>query len=545
MKRVFLARLREFYTRFTTKHPYLLNIFLGAGLVCALPPLGVWFLIFLILPLFYLSFEKCENPFGAPLLRRYFWRGWAFFFGYFLFGLYWMGSAFLVEGEIYIWMMPFAVTLLPAFLALFYGLAVMVWAALCHRYVVFGVGRLLLFVLGMMLADYTRGHVLTGLPWNLPGMIALAWLPLAQTAALWGVYGLGIVIWLLGLLPVIFCQNKKIAIAFTVLFLALGIAGQQRLHQAEMALATTVLSEKKPLIRIVQPNLKQKEKWQPALRAQHIQKTVALSVNKGAPVPDIIIWPETAIPALLVRDGDVRDFIQSAFRTAFRTAFRKSALSETVYLISGSVRQQWDDALARTISLNSLLLIRDGQVMAVYDKHHLVPFGEYLPYQALLEAIGLRQLTQLRGGFTSGAGPQLLRAEGLPAFAPMICYEVIFPSTSVPAERPAWLVNVTNDAWFGHTLGPWQHLAMAQMRAIEEGLPLARAANTGISAMISPYGEIQNHLPLGVAGSFDTPLPEPLQVTVYARYADLPFFIILVLLGLFAFAINMREKNVD
>ena len=202
--------------------------------------------------------------------------------------------------------------------------------------------------------------------------------------------------------------------------------------------------------------------------------------------------------------------------------------------MSGSLRRKDREDGGRPISYNSLFVIQDGAVTAQYDKHHLVPFGEYLPLQPLLEALGLRQLTRLRGGFQAGPGPALLSAGSVPPFVPMICYEVIFPRSSMPDTRPGWLINVTNDGWFGQTAGPWQHFAMARMRAIEEGLPLARAANTGISALISPKGQIIGLVPLGETGVMDAALPSALETTIYARYGDMTFWGLLSLIGVAA-----------
>ena len=516
------AQLSDLYGRLSNRHVLGLNVLLGGVFVLALPPLGMWFLTPFVLSLFFLSLDAV-----APLSRgTVFWRAWAFYFGYFLFGLYWLGSAFLVEDETFLWLMPFAVTLLPAGLAIFYGLAGLVWREVCRRFTPEAVSRLFLFVLVMVLADYVRGHVLTGFPWNLPGMVTLGWLPLAQSAAFWGVYGLGIVVWIFGLLPLIARQNTVIAAGLVVALIGCAGAGVLRVwNMPDLA------GQSSPVIRIVQPNLAQAEKWDPALRRAHIDKTILLSRRPHATQPDLVIWPETAVPVLLGQDAELRRHIASV-------------LPAGSFLVSGSVRREYRENGSPHKSYNSLFIVRDGEVMAQYDKHHLVPFGEYLPFQPLLEALGLQQLTRLRGGFAAGPGPAVLSAGALPPFAPMICYEVIFPRRSLPDTRPGWLINVTNDAWFGHTAGPWQHLAMARMRAIEQGLPMARAANTGISALISPKGEIIDHIPLGEAGLLDVALPPALEATPYARHGDLTFLGMFSFVALIAFVVNLCRKDV-
>lgn len=520
--------------------PKLSGFLCGGALTLALPPIGLWPLVIIIFPVLY--------QLGVPAMQRgaraVFGLGWSFGFGFFLFGLYWMGSAFLVEAETYFWLMPFAVTLLPAGLAIFYGMALVFWAQVSRRFCAQNeFAQIVLFIIFIALAEYMRGHVLTGLPWNLIGMASLGWLPLAQTGAVWGVYGLGVWVLLLGVLPVLWHRYKAVAYGLALCFLVLLAHGMLRegmlregVQRNDRAGETEI---GRPTIRIVQPHLAQKEKWQSDLRQAHIQKTIKLTQWDMATPPDIVIWPETAVPSLLARDAALQ-------------ADLNQILPKQTSLIIGSLRREWQADTARWQSFNSLFVWRAGQIEAVYDKHHLVPFGEYLPFQAQLEALGLRQLTQLRGGFTAGPAPQLMASKAgpslIPPFTPMICYEVIFPRDSMPAnpaQRGDWIVNITNDAWFGHTVGPHQHFAMAQMRAIEEGLPVARAANTGISGMIDPYGRVIQSLPLGVAGVVDATLPPALEPTLYARYGDKVFFALLLgllILPVFITGFHQRLK---
>jgi apolipoprotein N-acyltransferase len=215
-------------------------------------------------------------------------------------------------------------------------------------------------------------------------------------------------------------------------------------------------------------------------------------------------------------------------------------LPEDVTLLLGALRRELDDAagVPGVRVYNSIFaLAGSGEIMARYDKWRLVPFGEYLPLEALLRPLGLRKLVPLPLGFSAGPAPHTVAIDGTPAFAPLVCYEAIFPRALIDREvRPDWMLNVTNDGWFGNTAGPYQHLGQARFRAIEEGLALVRAANTGISAVIDPYGRILHRLPLGEAGRIDSPLPRPLPPTLYARWGDLAFFFMLAVAGVIAVA---------
>jgi apolipoprotein N-acyltransferase len=184
----------------------------------------------------------------------------------------------------------------------------------------------------------------------------------------------------------------------------------------------------------------------------------------------------------------------------------------------------------------------NGSILSIYDKLHLVPFGEYLPFQSFLESLGLMQLTKVPGGFLAGDRRRRMAVPGAPAMLPLICYEVIFPGEAVPpGERPGWLLNLTNDAWFGISPGPYQHLQQARVLAIEQGLPLIRTANSGVSAVIDPLGRIVQSLPLGSAGTLDAQLPRPIAATVYARLGD--FWLWLVIAGIFATALAIRVRK--
>jgi apolipoprotein N-acyltransferase len=290
-------------------------------------------------------------------------------------------------------------------------------------------------------------------------------------------------------------------------------------------------------LRIMQPNLQQDVRFNYAAKQQVMDRYIALSDRASGPqslgVRDAthLIWPESAFPFFLSREPDALAQITRLLQ------------SGTV-LITGAVRAAEPANSAEPAVYNSIYVIdHNGSIVSLYDKVHLVPFGEYLPFQRFLESLGLQQLTKQRGGFLAGDRRRLLTVPGAPLALPLICYEIIFPGEVMPkGRRPDWIVNVTNDGWFGISSGPYQHFQQARVRAIEEGLPLVRAANTGISAVVDPLGRIINSLPLGTAGVIDAPLPRPIGTPIYARVGDVPAAMILVLALL---AIIRRRSQPD
>jgi apolipoprotein N-acyltransferase len=450
--------------------------------------------------------------------------GWWFGFGYFLAGLFWVGEAFLVEAETFAVLLPFAVTLLPAGLALFYGAA----AGLARLAWGDGASRVLVLALALSAMEWLRGHILSGFPWNVLGYALTYPLPLMQSAAVLGIYGLTLLaVLIFALPPVLWIQSPAGAAGRRMRLAALAIAigpigilallGQARLSAGSDAAVPGVR------IRIVQPSVPQREKWRPENQGRIFQDHIALSAANAAGQPDglagitHVIWPEAAMPFLPLAHPEVRAAIGRL-------------LPPNTFLISGALRAEPappGSARPRRV-FNSLLVFgQGGSLTTLYDKIHLVPFGEYLPMQGALEAVGLQQLTRLRGGFAVGIRPRpLLEVPGLPAAAPLICYEAIFPGAIVQgSSRPGLLLNVTNDGWFGNTTGPRQHLHQARVRAVEEGLPLVRAANNGISALVDGHGRILARLDLDVRGAIDVALPAALQTPIYARFGDWIFIV--------------------
>ena len=545
----------------------------GALSVLGLPPFGLWPVLFLTIPLLVWRLDAAHAATRQAgvyaRLRAGFGPGWWFGFGYFGVGLHWIGSAFLVEAEIFAWMMPFAMMLLPAGIAIFFGLATAAAALVWHG----RAARLVVLALAFLVQELVRGTVFTGFPWNGFGTLLAVDPGFMQATSLMGVHALAGVAVLMFAAPALlragsdewdaaqqFAGTWGYLGAVGTLVVGLAAFGAWRL--ATLAPTLGVMEDTR--LRLVQPAIPQAEKWVDGLRLRNFERLAALSLGKASPdVPDAVfrsadivagtwrdttslpsravshvIWPESALPfwvldepqALLAFDhmlGDDRVLIVGALR-----------YDPAVVAADGTVtpRQVY----------NSLMVFdQDARLGAVYDKRHLVPFGEYLPFQATLEAIGLEQITRIRGGFAIGDGPRRVTAPGLAMFSPLICYEVIFPGAAVDADgvRPRWLLNLTNDAWFGDSIGPHQHLHHARLRAVEEGLGLVRLANNGITAVIDPLGRMRVTLGLNVAGVIDTAVPAPLPPTVFARLRPWPSLLLAVVLAGIAFGLRQRREG--
>lgn len=495
----------------------------GAASVLAMAPFHAWPILCLTLPVLVWRIDRAAASADDTTMRarRAAWSGWLFGFGYFLAGLFWIGEAFLVEAERFAVLMPFAVMLMPAGLALFWGAACAIAAMLWRP----GLSRLLVLALAFGIAEWLRGHVLTGFPWNVLGYALTYPVTLMQSAAALGVYGLTLVVVLALPAPLVaLAQLQACAHGRRARLFAAGLAlllvplaclvayGSWRL--AVVAVASTDLR-----VRLVQPSVPQREKWRPENQRAIFERHLSLSQTApdgrkdDARGIDLVIWPEAAMP-----------FVPLATPGALDAIGRM--LPEGTRLVSGALRVEDPPGDKPRKVFNSLIVFGTaGQPVAIYDKIHLVPFGEYLPLQSWLEAIGLEQLSRLRGGFTAGPRPrELLRLPGIPPFGPLICYEAIFPGGLVQrAERPAFLVNVTNDGWFGNTTGPRQHLHQARVRAVEEGVAILRVANNGISAVIDPRGMILARLDLDMVGVIDANVPRGVAPPPYARFGDALF----------------------
>jgi apolipoprotein N-acyltransferase len=452
-----------------------------------------------------------SSRFAFANLKAAFVAGWGFGFGYFLGGLWWLGAAFLVEDDQFAWALPLGVVGLPAALALFhaagFALARLLWSE--------GPLRILAFAGSLALAEWLRGFVLTGFPWNSFGQALGATDWTAQTAALVGLEGMTLLVLLIFAAPATLAtaatrRGRWVPTALALsAFVALAAHGVWRLPSGA---APTVADVG---ILIMQPNIGQREKNR--LTGQEVlTRYISLTAGadgKGAGEATHIFWPESPFPFLLSREPSALGQIAAM-------------LKPKATLVTGAARaEDAPSASGRPRYFNSIHVVGpDGVIVDSYDKAHLVPFGEYLPFRDLFQRIGLRQFVEVPGGFEAGARRKLLSIRGLPPAVPLICYEAIFPAESaIPGPRAGLLVNVTNDGWFGRTFGPHQHLAQARLRAIEQGLPMVRAANTGISAIIDPYGRVVRSLPLGVQGVVAGSLPQALNPPISATKGGLLF----------------------
>ena len=439
-------------------------------------------------------------------IRNTAWVGWAFAFGQFLTGWHWIAYAFMVDKSAHEWQIPF-IAVLPAFLALYVAAA----CAFAARFWSGGPARIFVFTAAYALAEWLRGHLLTGFPWNIAGYGWGASLAVMQSVALFGVYGLTLLTILFGAsLSQLFGGRTewRLPLGMAVLFIALFAGGELRLATVRIADVPNVR------LRIVQPNIAQADKYRPALVNENWNRLIRLS---NAPAPQRlthIIWPEAAPPFLLTGVPEALDEI--ALLTGRDRVLMTGALRS---LRHGHHIDYY----------NSFYIFgHGGQLVGVYDKFHLVPFGEYLPFEKFFSRLGLTKIVGIEGSFATGDGPHTLIVPGAPPAGPLICYEILFPGEVVGALRPNWFVNVTDDSWFGPWAGPLQHLLIARVRAIEEGIPVARAANTGISAVIDPLGRVRARLDLNRAGVLDANLPAVIDPTPYARSGWYVFWLLLL-----------------
>ena len=468
------------------KHPLVLvALSFAAGSLAALSmaPFNAWPVLLISLPALYVSTLYARSWKSAALY------GWLFGFGYFLFSLSWIGNALLVEGNPYKWAWPLAASGLPALLAFFPAIAVLIIKKFMNLRSVWGWLGFISLYCGF---EWLRGHVFTGFPWNLMGYAWADTPMILQILWLSDVYMLTwlTLFWLSVPACVLFAKRSDKLIAGGVViasFLAALTFGHLQLKNEQ-----TYHDDLN--IRIVQPNIAQAEKWQRDKMADHFFKHLELSKNRDqSKIPTLFIWPETALSYRILNDP----------RSMLEIQKMLADYSTNSALLTGLLRHNPSDGSYT----NSLVMIDDQSrdVQNIYDKHHLVPFGEYIPFQ---EWIPLTPITQFKG-FKPGAGLQTLTTPTGMKYSPLICYEIIFPGRSIADNvRPDFIVNVTNDAWYGISAGPHQHLTQAVFRAIETGIPVIRAANTGFSGIISPYGHIGSRTNLFENDSLSMSLPQ-------------------------------------
>jgi apolipoprotein N-acyltransferase len=474
----FLSRIGDFVRSLTGWQRFLFAF--AAGLISALSyaPFGIF-------PALLLGFAALTLLMdGAETHRKPIWSaafaGWSFAFGQFLGGFYWVGYAFVVDAANHAW----------------------------HA------SRVFVLAICYALGEWVRGHALTGFPWNLPAYGWGASLGVLQATALFGSYGLSLLTVLFGAsLALLFERNGewRVPAGVTALFILFWIGGDIRLSSDPTTLIENIH------LRLVQPNVPQTEKYVREYRERNWRRLVEFSMAKNGPTPTHIIWPEAAPPFLLAREPEALDDI--------------ALITSDKVLLTGAVRVEVNTPTDYHPYNSFYIFAHGGQLLDTYDKFHLVPFGEYLPLKSIFEAVGIAKLVNSPGDFSAGAGARTFDVPGAPPVTPLICYEILFPDEIAATRRPGWFVNVTDDSWFGppSSTGPYQHLLTARIRAIEQGVPIARAANTGISAMIDPNGRVTATLGAGQMGVVDAMLPAALPPTPYSRFGEWLFLALLAL----------------
>lgn len=486
---------------------------IGAGAVMALafPPFNLAFMPWLCLPLliFMLRGKRVTS-------LRAFVIGWCFAFGTMVAGLHWMAGSLFVDIEKFWWVLPLAVAGLPALFAIYYGLAAMVAVSLWRKTT--PISGALLFAILWFMADFARGHLFTGFPWNLVGHAWSGWLPVLQVTSVVGIYGLTLLTIVAAVLPALAfgrCgsrSGKAALVAAIIAFAAIAMWGEHRLTFAPAQTDTADVR-----LRLVQPNVVQAEKWKPEEREAIFMRLLRLSQSGDATAPIThVIWPETATAFPLGEYREIRRRIADV-------------LPDAGSLVTGSLRREFlsDEDVHY---YNSIVSIdHHANLVGGYDKFHLVPFGEYIPLRQFLPS-GI--LSIVGKDFSGGSGASTMRVAGLPPFSPLVCYEAIFSGEVVEeTDPPQFLLNLTNDGWFDGTIGPAQHFAVVRLRAIEEGLPLVRVANQGITAVVDAWGRVVAQTDGKDATIVDSALPRPAPTpTIFAQYRHIPMWIMLALL---------------
>lgn len=505
--------------------------FLAGGLAAfAMPPAGFFPVLFVAYPVLILLWRASASA------RQAFAVGWCFAFGFHLIGLYWISFALFTDIAQFWWALPLSAAGLPVVLGIYGGLAGLAYHWLRPRGLLAPVG----FALVWTVAECLRGCAFTGFPWNLP---AYAWehvAALRQSMALFGAYGLSLITALLAATPVLpfiaeVPRRKALSgmAAAGALTAALGGWGAWRLADASDETVPGVR------LRLVQPNIPQTLKWAPGQRRENFLNQLELTAAPSERPPTLVLWAETAAPFFLTREPQARSMLAASLPNGARGALVGAPAP-------GPSPSPDAPPAGPALFYNGMAVLdRDGAVVGHYEKHHLVPFGEYMPLRRFLP---VGAIAGGGGEYVAGPGPRTLQVPGAPPVSPLICYEAIFPGAAVGdanegGDRPQWLFNLTNDAWYGHSAGPYQHMAISAARAVEEGLPLVRVANTGISAVVDPYGRTIASLPLGTRGALDSDLPVATSArTFYARWRGVPLVIAIFAMAALCIAARRRRN---
>ena len=494
-----------------------LLVLLGAISALAHAPYHVHIALVLGLSVLVLTLDDARSK--PDPLRAAFFRAWAFGFGHFLAGTFWVANAFLVSAQDHAWLIWAPLTLLPGGLALFWGVAGLVYAALKPR----GNTRILVFSGAFLGVEILRSHILSGFPWNLAGHVFQAGGAMSQTASLVGALGLtAITLYAFSAPAALFGRGSLFQRAYPLVLSAVLLAGLW--SWGAVRLATSEVEETDIRLRIVQLNRPQSE-LRPEAKDEILGEYLDLTTRPGLEDADLVIWPEGSVPAYLQNEPELLRRIHSRLPLGTRLA-------------AGAPHVEWAPDDTPRAYFNSLHLLRAGPetlvVEARYDKSRLVPFGEANTLASLTRPFGLETLSQYGIGFDPGGGAQAIQLGTLPSFAPLICYEVIYSEYASGASNGAgWILNVSNDSWYGHSAGPAQLLNQAGFRSIEQGLPLVRSATAGMSGLIDPYGRVVHIANVEESQVLDLVLLASLDKPFYARIGHVPSLIIcLIFIGL-------------
>jgi apolipoprotein N-acyltransferase len=500
----------------------------GALLVPTQAPYDFFAAGFVSLPVLVWLLDGATAEVSSSLLGRLrpaFATGWWFGFGYFLAGLWWIGGAVLVEADSFAWALPFAVLGIPLMLAFFYGFATVVarlfWAN--------GIARIAALALGFGLAEWLRSFLFTGFPWNPVGLAAMPTPLLMQSVALTGVTGMNALAVFVFAMPALLAakRNLRLGLTVAVLLVAAHVGyGYVRLNAPPDA------SGGRLSVRIVQPSIDLSEKWDDSARDRIFRTTMELSARPpedGKTAPSLILWPETSVPFFFTERPDALAAIGEMLKPG-------------QMLVAGAVREEVGGAAP--LYYNSVVAINDrGEIVDAVDKVHLVPFGEYIPFADVATRLGIGQLVAGPMNFAPGSQRHPLELPDGTKTSPFICYEIIFPElVAVDVTSTRFIVNVTNDAWFGDTPGPYQHFRQAQLRAVENALPLLRAANNGISGVVDARGRVVDALALNVRDALDVDIELPGGPSASSPRRQLVGYAILALFAMFAFIGRIAQR---
>ncbi|EJN05236.1 apolipoprotein N-acyltransferase [Phyllobacterium sp. YR531] len=507
-----------------------LAFLMGALASFALPPYDFFAVAFIAFPvLVWLLDGAVDNAGGSPVRRLLpaAYVGWWFGFGYFVFGLWWIGNALLVDAANFAWAIPLAIFGLPAFLAFFYAVA----AALARLIWSEGIGRIFALGFGFGVAEWLRSFIMTGFPWNAIGYAAMPVPVMMQSSVIVGLLAMNVLAVVVFAMPALYsARQNRIAGAAVVIALIIAHVGF-----GVIRLSTAEIKFDGPHIRIVQPSISQELKWDAEARRGILDKYLAMTAEKpedGKLKAQIIIWPETAVPYILTKTPEALKAIADA-------------LADGQTLLTGAIRMEEPGGADEPLYYNTIYAIDSaGQITGAADKVHLVPFGEYVPLESILRKMGISEVVELPGGFSAASMRRSLEVVSGFSVLPLICYEAIFPGEmSYQGAAADAIVNVTNDAWYGDTPGPYQHFRQAQLRAVEQGLPMVRAANNGLSAVIDPYGRIIDALALDAVGVIDAQLPSRVRLPWGEAAHQIQFAVVLLLVLIVAVRYFLRSRR--